>query len=56
MVGETERNEIAGSEFSRPGGLVVLVLCLAVTVFSLTFFDDARQARATMIAGICLIL
>jgi sodium-dependent dicarboxylate transporter 2/3/5 len=56
MVDAQEKTEIAGGEFSRLTLLIVLVLCAAVSVFSLVFFDNALQARATLIAGICLIL
>jgi sodium-dependent dicarboxylate transporter 2/3/5 len=56
MVDAQEKTEIAGGEFSRLTLFAVLILCAAVTVFSLVFFDNALQARATLIAGICLIL
>ena len=56
MVETQERTEIAGGEFSWRAVLTVLVLAAAVTVFSLLFFDNSLQARATLIAGICLIL
>jgi len=50
------KTEIAEEEFSRRTLIVVLALILMVSVFSLTFFDNTLQARATLIAGICLIL
>ena len=56
MIKEKVETEIAGDRFSLRAASIVLVLCLAVTVFSLTFFADALPARATLIAGICLIL
>ncbi len=56
MAYEDETTEIAGGEVSRRALFIVLVLCAAVSAFSLTFFDNALQARATLIAGICLIL
>ena len=51
-----EKTEIAGDGVSRRAVLIVSVLCAAVAVFSLAFFDDPLKARATLIAGICLIL
>lgn len=56
MADALEKTEIADGEFSRRTLFVVLVLCAAVSAFSLTFFDNDLQARATLIAGICLIL
>lgn len=56
MADTQEKTEIAGEEFSSRTVAVVLVLIFAVSIFSLTFFDNALQARATLIAGICLIL
>ncbi len=56
MVDAQEKTEIAGEEFSWRVLAVVLILILAVSIFSLVFFDNALQARATLIAGICLIL
>ncbi len=56
MADALEKTEIAGGEFSQRTLFVVLVLCAAVSAFSLTFFDNDLQARATLIAGICLIL
>ncbi len=56
MKDAQEKTEIAGEEFSRRTFFFVLTLILAVSVFSFGFFDNALQARATLIAGICLIL
>lgn len=56
MVYEEEKTEIAREDFSWRALLIVLILCAVVSVFSLTFFDNALQARATLIAGICLVL
>ncbi len=56
MVFEQEKTEIAGEDFSRRVFIIVLALIAAVSVFSLLFFDNALQARATLIAGVCLIL
>jgi solute carrier family 13 (sodium-dependent dicarboxylate transporter), member 2/3/5 len=56
MADEKEKTEIAGDEFSWRAILIVLVLMAAVGAFSLYFYDSALQARATLIAGICLIL
>jgi len=36
--------------------MIVLILGAAISVFSLTFYDHSLQARATLIAGICLVL
>jgi sodium-dependent dicarboxylate transporter 2/3/5 len=51
-----EKTEIAGAEFSRRALAAVLVLCVAVVVFALSYYDEPLKARATLIAGICLIL
>ena len=56
MTYDEEKTEIAGEEFSRRTVLIVLILMAAVSGFSLTFYDNPLQARATLIAGICLIL
>ncbi len=56
MTETQEKTEIKGEEFSGRGFIIVLALILAVSVFSLSFFDNALQARATLIAGVCLIL
>jgi sodium-dependent dicarboxylate transporter 2/3/5 len=51
-----EKTEIASEEFSWRAALTALILCAAVTAFSLLFYDSAIQARATLVAGICLVL
>lgn len=56
MANKAEKTEIAGDEFSWRAFFVVLILCAAVCVFSLGFYDDPVKARATLIAGICLVL
>ena len=56
MIETAEKIESAGEGFSWRAALIVLALCAAAAVFSLTFFDNPLQARATLIAGICLIL
>jgi sodium-dependent dicarboxylate transporter 2/3/5 len=56
MVEKAGKTEIAGEEFSWRAALVVLILCAAVVGFSLLFFENPVPARATLIAGICLIL
>ena len=32
------------------------VLIIGVSIFSLTYFENSLQAKATLIAGICLVL
>ncbi len=56
MADGTEKTEIAGEQVSWRAGLIVLVLCAAVSAFALLFYDDPQMARATLIAGICLVL
>jgi solute carrier family 13 (sodium-dependent dicarboxylate transporter), member 2/3/5 len=56
MIETPEKTEITGEERSWRSLAIVLILLAATAVFSLTFFDDPRQSRATLIAGICLIL